>query len=269
MHQTEFTQFGSARRKLGNARAHVSKVRELIEPLEHQDNFPLEPLDLGHIGTVHRFRLRSVPDVPELLPLMVGDALTNLRASLDHAYWRARELRGGKLTTGTKFPLRSSEDQPTASYEPDVLLRDLVTRVQPWRESAPLWWQPHALNALVNVDKHHDVLTTLVIPDHSWWGSPPGVTMTGTATFQTPVAPATFELSFQTIEETAISSFDVHLRGTVGFSRRLRSDPSFLACTAALPEYLFQASIADVLDSFVSFGEATLDLFEGALPAES
>jgi hypothetical protein len=107
--------------------------------------------------------------------LQLGDAIHNLRASLDHAVYAASGGAGG-----TKFPITRSESEFEGRGRPVInkapaAVRQLIEKAQPFNtspeypEAAPLAF----LAELSNADKHRELTTVaaaVVVPGFGWEG---------------------------------------------------------------------------------------------------
>jgi hypothetical protein len=110
---------------------------------------------------------------PDDWSLQLGDAIHNLRASLDHAVYAATGGAGG-----TKFPIARSESEfekrgpPTIAKAP-AAVRELIEKAQPFDtapddpESAPLSFLAEPSNA----DRHRELTTVAAkvgLPGFGW-----------------------------------------------------------------------------------------------------
>jgi hypothetical protein len=115
------------------------------------------------------WRLKIKEPYPERWSILIGDALTNLRAALDHALWSAVLAQSGPPTTWAvrpervQFPIASTEQK---FKEPDKMLAsmvspdiwDVVKAVQPFHGGTQAHTVPlEILRWLSNVDKHRAV----------------------------------------------------------------------------------------------------------------
>ena len=57
-------------------------------------------------------RLGGWPDIPMMLPVVVGDAIHNLRAALDYIVFELALLDSGKVQNGTQFPIEDVKFDP-------------------------------------------------------------------------------------------------------------------------------------------------------------
>jgi hypothetical protein len=123
-----------------------------------------------------RYRIHfTIKDVPDPIPLIVGDLVTCLRASLDHLVWVLAALKR-PYPKNTEFPIldapnerfmrRCTKGVPTEARRIIVSLQPYLGR-QPEAIRSHLLWR---LNKLCNVDKHrripvHSDISYMHFPD--------------------------------------------------------------------------------------------------------
>lgn len=117
---------------------------------------------------------------PEDWPLLAGEAIQNLRASLDHIVYAAS---GGK--DWTQFPIftdpgKFKEKAPGMLQGVSALVRTTIENAQPYRTYAPDPAQAmlEQLRVLSNLDKHRTLATIASAVQHEGVGTPTGVTIT-------------------------------------------------------------------------------------------
>ncbi len=102
--------------------------------------------------------------IPIKLSMILGDALNNMRSSLDHLVGRFVELHGGKVTRSHAFPIcddiASFEKQgrQLAGIPADGPERILIEEAQPYQRGED--WREHplaVLNKMTNTDKHRAI----------------------------------------------------------------------------------------------------------------
>lgn len=127
----------------------------------------------------HVFRASKVPPIPPGLSAIIGDAIHNLRVSLDYLAWQLVIATGRKAPNGdTHFPILKKPDADRAgkilpNIKPDVSsdVRILLDEIQPYQWTYPRNHFLELLRVLDNSDKHHDLLVTVVaVRDMGWWG---------------------------------------------------------------------------------------------------
>ncbi|MEU1550876.1 hypothetical protein [Nocardia sp. NPDC005745] len=154
------TGIASARHKLARAEHHIADLEQGVRSFA--DANPIEIHALWKPSATHRgeldcevIALTEPADVPEVWSLITGDALTCLRATLDHAvYPHARQ-----------FPTFASRTKPGGGantfkeiYSPAVT--EIIESSQPYHSEVPHHDPIAVLAALVNMDKHRQLLVT-------------------------------------------------------------------------------------------------------------
>jgi hypothetical protein len=96
--------------------------------------------------------VREVRAVPLRIGILLGDAVHNLRAALDHTVWQLVLLRGGKPNSGNQFPIYTyvpSADKWNQRVQ-GITGSDLalIEHVQPHRRDEPA---THPLAVLADV----------------------------------------------------------------------------------------------------------------------
>jgi hypothetical protein len=149
--------------KHGRAAMHLRSVDEQLKAFRSGTPYSIERYDdLRNGRHVVKTKLAEVPDE---IPLTVGDALYCLRCSLDQLVWGIAKRYGGLVNPShTQFPILGVDDSRSRStFErqtdgvPEVA-KDLIRSVQPYHtypnyKSHPLW----RLNFLCNTDKHRRI----------------------------------------------------------------------------------------------------------------
>lgn len=178
------------RLKIERAEGHIADLRSLIkETLEStQPDFrsTWDPAERDLVVTVH-----NAPQVPAQLSAILGDAIFNLRAALDHLAWQLVIFDGKTPNRTTCFPLLKrvafQGGHPVApQLIPAIdneLVRATLERCQPYWSETELGcaqdyrkhrlWQLTELN---NIDKHRKLLVAVCGLDVNsmWWGMPLG-----------------------------------------------------------------------------------------------
>jgi hypothetical protein len=168
----------------------VSRVRFMMRSawlkwarsVEHQKSLAAETRQRDHLGGYNyertdnlgdatdplvrmHWRLRVTQPYPERWGVLLGDSVTNLRASLDHAFWAAVHAHSGPPSnpSAVTFPISPTAEKykrPTRELRPLVASQiwDVVDAVQPHygddrAHTAPL----EILRFLSNHDKHRTV----------------------------------------------------------------------------------------------------------------
>jgi hypothetical protein len=128
------------------------------------------------------FRFDRVPSIPVELNAIIGDAIHNLRASLDHLAWQLVLATGGTPSTGpdpTTFPIhevppsadRWGRTRPQINPGVPKKLRELLDEVQPYKRPKPAHHELAVLHRLDIIDKHRELLVTVLgLEGVGWWG---------------------------------------------------------------------------------------------------
>jgi hypothetical protein len=110
------------------------------------------------------YYLDSVASVPDDLALIAGDALQNLRTSLDYLVHRLVKANGGTPSGHTGFPIFDAA--PITSKDKRIFARkiegmkqeakDIIHAIKPYRGGDDVLWRLHKLNIR---DKHRLLFT--------------------------------------------------------------------------------------------------------------
>lgn len=156
---------GSAARKLRRAQAHIDDLERVIRDYLH-DPKPFEVVpEPDPNGTTRNYRFRLIRPVPEVIPEIIGDAIHNLRAALDHAICALVARNQRDVTSDHCFPvLKQGVKRPGRRIREAVgdaggHVVEAVKREKPFEgESNHLY----ALHQLDITDKHRLLLTTFI-----------------------------------------------------------------------------------------------------------
>ena len=99
---------------------------------------------LPHISH-YAIRLATVEPLPDSIPIVVGDAIHNLRSALDHLAWQLVEAGGGSPNDRTSFPIVAADSKAPQRYasavgqgelgKMDPKASTLLKSVQPYNSS--------------------------------------------------------------------------------------------------------------------------------------
>jgi hypothetical protein len=179
-------------RKLVRAREHIVAASGIVQAWLDGDAFGIETT-MNHDTGRTEARVRLTETSPDGLALVVGDAVHNLRAALDHALFDTAHRHAGESLTGRdertlSFPILGAAppegfEKKTAGQLPYVPadVRGVVEESQPYRQSSaahpdgfrfhPLW----QLHELDRIDKHRRLAVTAASLGHQAIGVPEGV----------------------------------------------------------------------------------------------
>jgi hypothetical protein len=158
----------TCRFKLVRAQEHFHHLAEVTRDFAAGDGpVELDP-DTSIPGEVIlRVRLPKGPPDPYWATIL-GDAVQNTRAALDHLVVALVRQAGGKVTTTHKFPITSSaanfeHTKKAALKDVDPAAQDQIEFAQPWAYPGPQTNAPlRMIQTLSNQDKHHMVLPTVL-----------------------------------------------------------------------------------------------------------
>jgi hypothetical protein len=148
------------------AKKHVDNFEVAVDHFRRSNPHTVRRKDNVQAGYV-TYCVENVPVIPDELPLMLGDAIHNLRSTLDYL---ARELvvvAGGTPDKYTSFPIFDSAKayvELSRSKVPSLRqpCLEILDRIQPYKGA---WgnklWQLHQLDI---VDKHRLLLTIATVP---------------------------------------------------------------------------------------------------------
>lgn len=148
--------FEAARLKVKRADKHISEFTEMIGDFIHSDFCTIGIKKDTQTGN-NLLQMKMVRDVPCDIPLVLGDAIHNLRAALDIAYVELVTAAGCEPTKWTTFRVFDDKDKLIATLSKGVLqgAPDIVSMladdVRAYEGGDPLLC---ALNNLDISDKH-------------------------------------------------------------------------------------------------------------------
>lgn len=128
--------------------------------------------------TVHILRAEITQGLPEMLPVILGDCLQNMRAALEHLAWELVVVGDGAPGSKTGFPI--FKDDPFAPDADKRLTNSFRNKVRSMPEEAIAILkrlQPHLgddpeheflwlLNEYANIDRHQTLNVVLAISDY-------------------------------------------------------------------------------------------------------
>lgn len=151
--------FPGPRLKIDRARHHVSELQQLLEGLATSNMFRLTARG-NSIG------VEIDKDFPPQVPLLIGDAIHNLRSALDIMICALVTLCGGTITTRTQFLFRPTLPELLKDADKDSLkgvdraiIAFIVQNIKPYRGGHNSLYALHELDIL---DKHKLVIPVAV-----------------------------------------------------------------------------------------------------------
>jgi len=154
----------SAQRKFRRGCDQVAELLDGATEFEHSGayEFTVEHEDRGLFEVVYRCYGEERKPIPEEWDLLAGEAIQNLRASLDHAVWAAAE----RPNSNTKFPIFTDSGRFESIGRGNIErvseeLRAIIEKRQPFKVApqAPEREPLEVLRLLSNQDKHRTLTT--------------------------------------------------------------------------------------------------------------
>jgi hypothetical protein len=149
--------------KLNRARKHLESLQPLIDSFNSTDPCIFTREDDVE-NNLHMLSAR-IRDVPDEIPLTVGDAFYNLRSALDQLVWSLAKGPGNILDPhNTQFPIIGVNDRANMKRfksqtqgVPESAISEIES-LQPYHRAGhyrehPLW----RLNTMCNLDKHRRI----------------------------------------------------------------------------------------------------------------
>jgi hypothetical protein len=159
--------FASARLKIERANYHISDLERqfaaFVAEKPHRFSVQTHP-NTGQLT----IRVRFGKEVPTTYALIIGDAIHNLRASLDHAVWDIVGFDHGAQNRYLNFPTSNNGINFEASCNgiqtPSQWVKDAIKSTEAFIEGRGMDF--YQLNALDNADKHSVITPVLRATSH-------------------------------------------------------------------------------------------------------
>jgi len=159
--------FESALWKVNRARKHADDLEAEVRAFWAGDPYEVEMVGSPLAGG-GSYRVRHLTPLPEVVPLIAGDAAHNIRSALDHFAWAA--VVPHERSVRTCFPIWNATEAPTPDKWKKRVntqlkgassdLIDAATKHEPWQAGRDsLLWAIHQLD---RVDKHRLLLSVAV-----------------------------------------------------------------------------------------------------------
>jgi hypothetical protein len=167
--------------KLYRATLHLQELqREISEYLSSQPHSTALYSD----GSGRRYVLKGhlSHEPPEMMPLIIGDCLQNMRVALDHLAWALAELGGKKPPGNTAFPIyidpddfhdRTKKGVPTARSGLGKMrtlpkeAQELIEELQPYHGDDPTRHPLWVLNEYSRIDRHRTLSVMYSLSDYT------------------------------------------------------------------------------------------------------
>jgi hypothetical protein len=161
--------FWEARSKIDRAEEHINELNKMIGELIDTTSYRVF-VDNDADTCSNFLKVKAIKAIPARFAFVVGDALHNIRASLDYAMNEIELLTNGERTDYTAFPIRETPEGLKAAINgglkqkaPEQVLVCIEDIVQPYcgGEAEPFW----GLHQLDIMDKHQLLVTCTELTD--------------------------------------------------------------------------------------------------------
>lgn len=148
------------------AKKHVDRFEREVETFRREKRFGIRARS-NDIARTTTFYVDSIPDLPRDLPLLLGDAIHNLRGTLDYLAYALMIAAGGTPDKQTCFPIfdtGAAYQKGAAARVPGVSRQCMlqIDSMHPYKGGFGNWaWQLHRLDI---VDKHRLLLAVVAVP---------------------------------------------------------------------------------------------------------
>lgn len=163
------------RLKIERAKEHIRDLEAAIQAFVGEKPYTLAARSHPVVAIQHTtLYIAEVKPIPDRFSLLIGDAVHNLRSTLDHLLWQLVEASGGTPGPSIQFPVCQGPKGPhqyvSAMGNSEIQkipqdARDIIQSVQPYITVGQNLWLLHHLDI---VDKHRLLLTVAQAMDK--WG---------------------------------------------------------------------------------------------------
>ena len=173
MSTSALSRLSGIRAKIERAKCHVRDLESRILAFRETDPYALFGDDDPKTGErVLRVRVRSQP--PNDFALIAGEAVYQLRSSLDHLAWQLVEANGNAAGKWTYFPICETAAKYKAASPGQVkgmspAAISMIDAIQPYQGGCGELWKLHALS---NYDKHRLLLVIAFGFGNLWYALP-------------------------------------------------------------------------------------------------
>jgi hypothetical protein len=161
--------------KIGRAKKHVQDFEAAIHALLDDPSFyEIEAKDKPGTGYVGLY-FKNIKPVPEAISLIAGDAIHNLRSSLDHLIWQLVEANNCTPLSRNEYPIFDTFQKTSKKDTAEQLARkiegvsphaqQIIKATQPYLTGDLTLWHLQQLDIM---DKHKLILTVNHVA--SAWG---------------------------------------------------------------------------------------------------
>lgn len=161
----------NVRHKLQRARKHLIDLRAAVEAFCESSPYKIsaKPHALAQIRHTTLY-VESIRPLPPEIPLIIGDAIHNMRSCLDHLAWQLVLANGNTPDRYTYFPILDPAKDPAPAVQAGLgkgMSDDaiaLIRQLQPRASGRNELWQLHQVDI---VDKHRLVIAA-ILADAGW-----------------------------------------------------------------------------------------------------
>lgn len=158
--------------KIDRAKKHLAEFDAQVRPIETACREAIV-WERDERKSQHVFRIDRVPTLAPDMSAIIGDAIHNLRVSLDYLAWQLVKATGGSPRTGprgTAFPISTvpriadGKNGDLPQIDPGVPdeVRKILDKIQPYKRTKPALHELAILSGLDNRDKHHELLIAVI-----------------------------------------------------------------------------------------------------------
>jgi len=155
----------SVRQKIAHAKKHSNLVKSEVQRYLDANQSEFVP-NASSTPNQPTFTVKPKSPIPEIIGLIIGDCLQNLRTSLDYLVWELVLAAGNTPNKENMFPvafkLKSFQDAVSAGrlqgVNPAAIA--LIESIQPYHDGQPEATSLAVLNELTNINKHRRLLLT-------------------------------------------------------------------------------------------------------------
>lgn len=153
--------------KLERAKKHFRDLESVVERFYETKPY-LVGVDDNPESNQREFRLVRARPVPVGLSIIGGDAIHNLRSTLDHLVWQLVLANGGEPNKRTAFPVWRSEadfvtGRPGYAKGASEEALEVLYGLKPYQGGSDFLWRIHQLDI---VDKHRLLLAVAMRQEH-------------------------------------------------------------------------------------------------------
>jgi len=150
------------RAKVDRAKEHVNYLKVLSKKFLDSSPYKVQANHNNQTGE-HEWFLTEAADIPADISLVAGDALQNMRSTLDHLVWQLIIVNNQAPKPGiTGFPItETAQEYTTAKIRRKInglsrTAESAIDALKPYKGGNDPLWRLHCMN---NIDKHRLILS--------------------------------------------------------------------------------------------------------------